>query len=252
VRLGAAALAALIGLAGTARADVFVLLNGDRITGSVHKAGTKFIQVNTDFGRLRIPRDRIERILKSDGSEERLNAPPEPESVELQIEIRGNVFWYAWGGDTETVDPTLRYEVRLDGSVVAAFEDDRSDPGEIRGALVNAFSFLPDQVIPHPAEGVGLAPAEVEAGRILVRLSLPGDWVGERALRVAYQINEGTRAEPDFRDLARGTEYVTLGTAAPRLVRQDQDSGRMEYSGLFKKKMKNADSFRIDLATQGD
>jgi len=252
VRLGAAALAALIGLAGTASADVFVLLNGDRITGSVHKAGTKFIQVNTDFGRLRIPRDRIERILKADGDEERLNAPPEPETVDLQIEIRGNVFWYAWGGDQGTVDPTLRYEVRLDGTVVAAFEDDRSDPGEIRGALVNAFSFLPDEVTPHPAEGVELSPAEVEAGRILVRLSLPGDWAGERSLRVAYQVNEGTREAPDFRDLARGTEYVTLQAAKPQVVRQDQHSGRMEYSGLFKKKMKNADTFRIELESQSD
>lgn len=249
MRLGAAALAALLHLPAAAGADVFVLLNGDRITGEVHKAGTRYIQVNTDFGRLRIPRARIERILKSNGTEETLNAP---EGVELHLEIRGNVFWYAWGGDADEVDPTLRYEVRLDGTVVAAYEDDRSDPGEIRGALVNAFSFLPDDVVPRPAEGVELTPAEVEAGRILVRLALPGDWAGERALRVAYQINHGTHGEPDFRDLARGTEYVTLAPAAPQVVRQDQHSGRMEYSGLFKKKMKNADTFRIDLEAQGE
>jgi hypothetical protein len=138
---------------------------------------------------------------------------------------------------------------------VAAWEDDRSDPGEIRGALVNAFSFRPDEVTAHPAEGVELKPAEVEAGRILVRLTLPGSWAGERALRVAYQINEGTRTDPDFQDLTRGTEYVTLAAGAPSVVRQDQRSGRMEYGGvlgLFKKKMKNADTFRIDLETKAE
>jgi hypothetical protein len=240
----ALSLAALLCTAGAAGADVFVLLNGDRITGVVHRSGTQFIQVNTDFGRLRIPRARIERILKADGSEQLLNAP---EAVELQIEIRGNVFWYAWGGDPDAVDPTLRYEVRLDGTVVAAYQDDRSDPGEIRGALVNAFSFLPEEVSALPADGVELTPAEVEAGRIRVRLALPGDWAGERALRVAYQINHGTRTQPEFRDMARGTEYVTLAPAAPQVVRQNQHSGRMQYSGLLKKKMKNTETFRIEL-----
>lgn len=246
----AAALAALIvvSLPARAGADVFLMLNGDRITGDVHKAGTKFIQVNTDFGRLRIPRARIERILKDDGTEELLNAP---ELVELQLEIRGNVFWYAWGRD-DAVDHTLRFEVRLDGTTVAAWDDDQTNPGEIRGALVNAFSFLPDDVVPDPGEGVELEPAEIEAGRILVKLALPGEWEGERALRVAYQLNQGTRDDPDFRDLARGTAYVTLSRGGPLRVRQDQSSGRMEYSGLFKKKMKNTDSFRIELEPQAE
>ena len=174
--------------------------------------------------------------------------PPHPaEQVELALVVTGNVFWYAWGGGDEGVDPTLRFEVRLDGTAVAVYDDDRTDPGEIRGATVNAFSFLPEEVLARPGEGIELKPAEVEAGRILLQLTLPPDWASERALRVAYQINEGTRIQPDFRDLVRGVRSISLERGTPLRLHQEQRAGRMEYSGLFKKKMKNIDSFRIEV-----
>ena len=50
----------------------------------------------------------------------------------------------------------------------------------------------------------------------------------------------------------RGTSYVELTRGEPTLVELDQRSGRMEYSGLFKKKMKNTDSFRIELEPGGE
>src|SRR5260221_14686523 len=67
--------AGLLALAIPVRADLIVLEGGDRITGQVVAKGTKRVRVQTPYGLLGIPREKVERIKKDDGAEEVLNAP---------------------------------------------------------------------------------------------------------------------------------------------------------------------------------
>ena len=51
------------------RADVVVFVNGDRVTGRLIGKITKRVRVQTPYGTLVIPADKIERIRRDDGSE---------------------------------------------------------------------------------------------------------------------------------------------------------------------------------------
>ena len=63
------------------RADVVVLVNGDRVTGRVIGKITRRVRVQTPYGALVIPADKVERIRRDDGSEEVLNVPPAPDRL---------------------------------------------------------------------------------------------------------------------------------------------------------------------------
>src|SRR5262245_66649350 len=73
--VAAGVVVALVLGAGPSPADVFVLTNGDRVTGKRIRTAKRSFTVQTDFGRLTIPRTRVERIVKDDGTEEVINAP---------------------------------------------------------------------------------------------------------------------------------------------------------------------------------
>jgi len=86
--------AGLLGLAIPVRADVIVLEGGDRITGQVVAKGTKRLRVQTPYGLLVIPREKVERIKKDDGTEEVLNAPaPVPTPPRRRSRRCGSSSW---------------------------------------------------------------------------------------------------------------------------------------------------------------
>jgi hypothetical protein len=74
----AIAVVLLLGLTAPAGADVLVLLNGDRVTGKIEGRSTKRFRLQTPYGLLVIPRERVERVLRDGGREEVVNAPPAP------------------------------------------------------------------------------------------------------------------------------------------------------------------------------
>jgi hypothetical protein len=259
-RAGWAAAAALVLLPlASARADVYVLLTGDRITGKPVLKGKRTITVETPFGRLVIPRVKIERIIGPDGKEEVVNppamvraatsAPAPPREVprpRLVLVIQGQSFFHAWDAKAAAkVDPSLRLEVRLDEEPIASWVDVKTDP-EIKGAVLNAFSFAPEDVSGYAGPGVELAPPEVQPGRAVLKIGLAPQ-TARRRLRVAYQINEGDAEHPAWRDEAEGSADVSLSPDAPTLVQVRQNRGKMEFSGLLRRKMKHVESFRIDL-----
>jgi hypothetical protein len=259
----AAIVAALLLLPLTsARADVFVLLTGDRISGKPVLNGKQAITVQTPFGRLVIPRSRIERIIRPDGHEEVLNKPlivaaptPAPAPVRsvprprLVLVIQGQTFFQAWDGKSAArVDPSLRLEARLDEDPIASWVDTKTDP-EIRGALLNTFSFAPEDVAAFAGRGVELAPAEVQPGRAVLKIGLAPQ-TAHRKLRLAYQINEADPEHPAWRDMATGTTEVDLRPDAPTIVQVHQSRGKMEFSGLLRRRMKNVQTFRIDLEAE--
>jgi hypothetical protein len=68
-----------------------------------------------------------------------------------------------------------------------------------------------------------------------------------RRLRLSYQINEGDKEHPAWRDLAPGRDRVELRPDERVVVQVRQDRGRMEFSGLTRKRMKNVETFHIEL-----
>jgi hypothetical protein len=266
VTRGAAGAAAVLLLfllpLAAARAEVYVLLTGDRISGKPVLKGKRTITVETAFGKLVIPRSRIQRIIAPDGSEEVVNAPlivpmatPEPAPPRpvprprLVLVIQGQTFFHVWAGkEAAKADPSLRLEVRLDEEAIASWVDVKTDP-ELKGAVLNTFSFAPEDVSAFAGRGVELAPPEVQPGRAVLKIGLAPQ-TAHRRLRLAYQINDGDAEHPAWHDQAEGATDVDLRPDTPTIVQVHQDRGKMEFSGLLRKKMKNVETFRIDLQTE--
>jgi hypothetical protein len=254
----AAALVLLIAAvaAPAAALDVVLLRNGDRVSGRIVGETSKSLRIQTPYGRLAIPRERIERIQREGKPEQVLNPPQvdvapaiprrDPLRARLMVVVLGKTFWRAWHPKDVPADTTLRFEVTVDEETAATYVDATPDPDDIPGSVVNAFSFLAGEVAVHAAEGVEAAPPEARPGRVVLRLDLPAERLGARRVRVAYQGNEGSAEAPAWRDLASADATVELAAEGPVFLQLRQDPGRMEFSGFPRRKMKNVDTFRID------
>jgi hypothetical protein len=233
---------ALLLAAPALRGDAVVFTNGDRISGKIVATGTKRINLRTPYGRLEIPRTEIERLLWDDGREEVLNAPPAPKTTpDLVLLVSGHTFWQAWEPALAPADPSLRLAVRLDGQEVVAYTDVNLDPEDLPGALVNSFVFLAERLFVRPAEEVNALPPEPGGGKIRLGLELPEELVGERRLELAYQVNDGSSAYPDWRDVVQAGTLVDLTPESPAHVRLEQDRGLMEYKDAG---MRHVETFR--------
>ena len=252
----AVSLLAWLALAPAARADVFILRGGDRITGKPLVEGKRTFKVQTAYGLLTIPRSKVDRIVRPDGSEVLVNPEP-PEAVarreaasarraRLILIITGKSFWQAWDPKTSPPpDTTLRLEVSLDEEVVATYSDTRTDP-DIPGATVNTFSFGAEDVAVAAEERVLVLPPEPRPGRIALKMDVPpADF--PRRLRIAYQTSEGTGEDKVWRDLVTAAVDVELRDEAPTFVRVDQDRGRMEFGGFPRRRMKYVETFKLAL-----
>jgi hypothetical protein len=255
VALALALALAVAVLAPAVRADVFILHGGDRITGKSVLEGKRSFKVQTPFGVLTIPRDKVDHIVRPDGTEQPVN--PEPVATvatlppsrraRLILIITGKTFWQAWDPKGRP-DPTLRLEVSLDEEVVATYVDAKTDP-DIPGALVNAFSFASEDVTVITGENALVLPPEPRPGRIALKIDVPAS-EAPRRLRIAYQASEGPAEEKAWRDLATGATDVELRATAPTFVRVSQDRGRMEFGGFPRKRMKYVETFKVELSPE--
>jgi hypothetical protein len=246
--LAAAALLA----AALASADVYHLTDGDRVTGKTLSRTPKAFRVQTPYGRLSIPRAKVARVVRDDGSEEVFStdasptpAPAPPPAVELVLVITGAQFWQAWPAKSAPADPTLRLTVSLDESPLVAYADPVPDP-DIPGALVNAMSFAPDDVVAQPLQGALAQPPETRPGRITLRITLPAELAGDHSLRLAYQAWDEAADPPGWRDLAEGALRATLASGVVTVLEVHQDAGRMG----FRKRMEDVETFRLEVRTQ--
>lgn len=240
----------LLALASAAAADVVYLTNGDKISGKFATSNRRSYVLMTPYGRLNVPRDKIWKIEKADGTEEVLNPPgaAAPPTVRLILVIMGSTFWQAWDPkEAAGLDPALRFEVRLDEETVASYVDGKQDPDEIPKAVVNSFSFTPGDVVLEPAAGVHLPMPEARPGRIVLKVDVPVPPPGTRRLRVSYQVNGGTNSEPAWKDVSTAESAVELSRDAPTFLQVKQDRGKMEFAGFPKKKMRLVDTFRLSL-----
>lgn len=254
--------AVLVFVSGAARADVYYLQDGDRISGKTLSIADGQYRVQTAYGRVTIPRGRVTKVVHDDGSEEVVQAPapppvpeatPPPPAIHLVFVVSGASFWQAWSPAKDaSPDPTLRLAISADEETLVTYTDAQTDP-EIPGAVVNAFSFDVGKVQVAAAETVDAFPPDTRPGRISLRLDLPARFAGERRLRAAYQVNDGSADAPAWRDVAESAIHAELKLDATHVVRLHQDRGRMEFSGFGgfgRKKMKNVETFRIEMGME--
>ncbi|HVR72136.1 MAG TPA: hypothetical protein VMT87_14930 [Vicinamibacteria bacterium] len=249
--------------------DVYHLRNGDRITGRTIARNKRSFAVQTPFGRLTLPRARVAKVVRADGSEEVLHpadaagearpaaampvpAPrPTAGTGRLAVAITGKTFWQAWDPRESGRDPTLRLELRLDEDAVVVYVDALPDPDQIPGALVNAFSFAEGLAV-SPAPGVRVHPAEVRPGRILLKLDVRARARDARRLRIAYQLNAGTAGEPAWKDVVSSATEVTIDPDRPALVEVRQERGRMEFAGFPRRRMRHVETFLLSLTAASE
>ena len=233
-------LMALALAASSASADVVVLQNGDRVTGRVVGSIARRVRVETPYGVLVIPVDKVERIHRDDGREEVLVNPkaapaapkptPTPAQPTLVLVLTGATFWQAWDPKAAPEDPSLRLEVRLDDETVATYTDVNLDPEDMPKAVVNSFVFSPERLFVSGAAGVTVAAPSLASSEIRLGIQLPASLAGERRLRIAYQLNDAGSAAPHWRDVVTAGTTVTLVAGASVRARVAQDRGTMEYS----------------------
>lgn len=243
--------------AGPLAADVVVLTNGDRVSGRVTGSITKRVRLQTPYGLLVIPVDKVERIRRDDGSEEVLHAPAPPQpaptpapSARLQLVVSGASFWHAWDPKAAPSDPSLRLELRLDDLVLATYTDVNLDPEDLPKAVVNSFVFSPERLFVAGAQGVTVSPPVLAAGEIRLEIRVPEALAGEHQLRLAYQLNDAGSAAPRWRDVVVAGARVALVPGATQRIRVLQDRGTMEYGrkGLRGAgQMRGVETFRATL-----
>jgi hypothetical protein len=234
------------------------LLNGDRLTGTIASESKTSLRVKLPFASILIPKNSIERLSR-DGKEEILHesreqvtvvapAPrvPAVPTAHLVLVLTGASFWQAWDRKDAPVDPTLRLHIRIDEAEVAAWADGTLDPRDLPGAVVNTFAFTGDEAglaAPH----VLLSPPEVQPGRVVLRVDVPGVVGENRRLSVSYQVNEGSVENPAWRDAVMATATLTLRGDGPTPIQLRQSRGQMEFA---RKHMREVESFRIDISAE--
>ena len=245
--------ASLVVAAAADAADVVHLRDGDRITGRVAGTTDKNYRVVTPYGRLLIPKDKIDRILYSDGREEVLAAPPptEPQPVPLELVISGDSFWQAWAPDEAPVDASLRLLLTVDGQPVAAYVDRHLDP-DIPGAVVNTFAFDPGQTGRTLWNQTRAQPPEIERGRATLRLGLMPPVYGERKLVLTYQTNLALADEPSWHDLVEASLTFVAFESTGTVIQVQQSRGAMSFGGVLRrKKMRGVETFGLQLSAPG-
>jgi hypothetical protein len=228
-----------------APADIYLLRNGDRLSGRTVFKGKRLFGVLTAYGRLNIPREQVARVQWSDGHEEVLAAVDSADAaltLALVLIVTGRSFWQAWDPSDVPADTTLRLQISVDETTIATYIDARTDPDDLPGAIVNTFHFAVEDVRVQTATGVVAAAPETRPGRIALRLRLPAAQVGEHRLRVAYQVNLGTPAAPAWHDASEAVTPVAVRYEAAAIVELAQDPGKMEFT---RRHMRHVDTFRI-------
>jgi hypothetical protein len=250
---------------GLAAADEVVLVNGDRITGRVTGSVARRVRLQTPYGVLVIPAEKVDRIRRDDGSEEVLRATPAPsptpspkpvpasKATTLLLIVSGASFWHAWDPKAAPEDPSLRLELRLDERTLATYTDVNLDPEDLPKAVVNSFVFSPERLFVSAGEGITAAPPSLAASEIRLAIHVPPALAGERQLRLAYQLNDAGSAAPRWRDVVVAGSPVTITPGTSVRARVLQDRGTMEYSRQVLRglgQMRGVETFRATLAVE--
>ncbi|HEY7817288.1 MAG TPA: hypothetical protein VIG29_03640, partial [Vicinamibacteria bacterium] len=115
--------------------------------------------------------------------------------------------------------------------------------------LYNSFTFSPtDSRIEESREGYDCKVEKSQDGAIGMRISLPASAsTGVQTVRLLYEINEGDKATPRWIDAVARSFSIQVAPGKEAVAVLEQNADALEYSGIFKKKMKNVDLFEMSL-----
>ncbi len=264
------AFATVLLLPASGIAEVIYLNSGDILHGSVIGATERAITLKTAYGNLVIPKTDIKQI-DYQGAEPAAEkapekkpsptakpAPPKPvkraprpegRSV-IALDIRGDSFWYAFpGSDNEPADSRIRLRVFVGGEEAAMLLDGKYDTVD-GNTKYNSFTFAPgDTKVVSTSEGYTCGVEETGEGSdkgVVLVLGLPESTTDQRVLvRMLYQVNEGSGEFPRWTNAVSRSFPVPLEPGRESFLVLLQDASGVEFSGVFRKKMKNLESFQV-------
>ncbi len=269
------ALATILLLPASGIAEVIYLHNGDVLHGSVIGASERAITLKTTYGNLVIPKTDIKQI-DYQGAEPAAEKPPEKETPPkkasstteppapkpvkraprpegrsvIALDIRGDSFWYAFtGSDTEPADTRIRLRVFVGGEEAALLLDDKYDTVD-KETKFNSFTFTPgDTRVISTSDGYTCGFEETGEGAdkgVVLVLGLPESSTDKRVLvRMLYQVNEGSGEFPRWLNAVSRSFPVPLEPGKESFLVLLQDASGLEFTGVFRKKMKNLESFQV-------
>jgi hypothetical protein len=256
----------LICLSGLALAEVVYLNNGDVIHGELVAANNTRVTLKTEYGELQIPKDAIQRIdyQGQDGSPAAAatgaDAPAAGASANvvkgvaadratISLNITGRSFWYAFESpDTAPIDTRIRLRLYVGSARACTFIDEK--PDTVDGVtLYNSFTFSPtDSRLVETLEGYQCSVQKAEDGEVGMSVQLPADVSsGRQLVRMLYEINEGDRTLPRWTDVVSRSFSIEVAAGKRADVILEQDSAALDYSGFFKKTMKNLEQFQLNV-----
>lgn len=251
-----------------AAAEIIHLKNGDVIHGTVVGATSRRVTLQTPYGKLIIPKSDILRIEYEGGGEAESAEkepvgkaakpaakakpdlqPPKLNRPLISVEIRGLAFWYAFESPPDNpADLSIRMRLYLGDEEAAMLLDSTPDTYD-GNTYYNSFTFSPsDSQVIRTGEGYRCEVIEAEDGRIVLKLELPEEQKeGQILVRMLYQVNEGSRNLPRWDDAVSRAFSVQIKPGHEAYVVVRQDSSGLDYSGLFRKTMKNVETFQLNV-----
>jgi len=262
----------LLWFAPVALAEVIYLHNGDVLHGSVIGASEEAVTLETPYGNLVIPKVDIRRI-DYQGADPSVTEPetagPAPNTEDtsppasvsrdvpagggatIALDVRGDSFWYAFPGTVDQpADARIRLRLFVAGDEAAVLLDDKHDTVD-GDTKYNSFTFAPEdtQVIA-TTEGYRCRVEKIAGpdgpDGILVLLDVPRAAAEQRVLlRMMYQVNEGSLEFPRWTNVLTRSFPVPLEPGRQTLLVLQQDATGLDFTGFFRKTMKNVESFQI-------
>jgi hypothetical protein len=246
--------------------EVVHLNNGDAIHGTLVAANNNQVTLKTPYGELVIPKKDIARIDYDDSGAPAASggpgaAPKEAAPADvpkksagraaITLQIRGRSFWYAFDSPPGlSADPSLRLRVYIENDRACTFVDEK--PDTVDGVtLYNSFTFSPtDSRLLESLEGFDCKVEKAPDGAVVLRLLLPPNaTAGVESVRLLYEVNEGTRESPRFVDAVARAFSLQVEPGKEALAVLEQNADALEYTGFFKKKMKNVELFKMSLVS---
>jgi hypothetical protein len=248
--------------AASAAAEVVHLNNGDSIHGTLVAANNTQVTLKTAYGELVIPKKDIARIDYDESKapppprkpgEASSPAPPAPrggsDRATLTLQIQGRSFWYAFDSPPGlSVDPSLRLRLYVGDTRACTFVDDK--PDTVDGVtLYNSFTFSPtDSRLLESQEGYDCRVEKAEGGAVVIRVTLPSSASsGTPRVRLLYEVNEGDKSSPRWLDAVSRFFTIQVAPGKDAVAVLEQNADALEYTGIFKKKMKNVELFEMSL-----
>ncbi|GMR23491.1 MAG: hypothetical protein BMS9Abin37_1924 [Acidobacteriota bacterium] len=251
-------------LTGLALAEVVYLNNGDIVHGELVAANNTQVTLKTAYGELEIPKKDILRIDYQGGEAPAPPAPPKEDTrparppkraavpgdrAQISLSITGRSFWYAFESPEDNpADTRIRLRLYIGSARACTFIDEK--PDTVDGAtLYNSFTFSPtDSRLVETLEGFQCSVQEAEDGQVRLIVQLPAEVSsGRQLVRMLYEVNQGDRSFPRWLDVISRSFSVEVEAGRETDVIIEQNAAALDYSGFFKKSMKNLELFQLNV-----